>query len=425
MSLNENQQRLLNQSVINKYLMHDAPWSGSHGAWDDYLGMGLFYYSIVYMLKARVAVCLGSGGGFVPRLMRQAQRDLGIADTSRTILVDGNNPGAGWGSPVWLNTTSFFRQQFSDIELLIDLTSNAQRFFAENQLSIDYLHIDADHSFSGCLSDFQNYWRFLHEGSLVTLHDTNFRNAGVKHVVEYIRTLGDCEVIDFPEIGVGTALVRIGNKAVAPRCRSLITAASNQINITRREDAPPLAPPQTEWKYLESEAFSMRYVIAGNCVDGCSSVVEIGGARTPIDQFLKAAHDKVIVIDPFIRESRAGVLNGEKCSVEHVRARFQDVHWDIPRDADYGLVMLGLEIQGLNESEYQSLFDLVNRAKLTVIEFPLSWAPSREQFEKITNNTKTRIRLKLSLDLKDNDFGDLTNSWPPRCDRVMYVLEPR
>src|SRR6185295_8133269 len=115
-------------------------------------------------------------------------------------------------------------------------------------------------------------------------------------------------------IGVGTALVRIGNKPVVPCCRSLTTTESNQINITRREDAPPLAPPQTEWKYLESEAFSMRYVIAGNFVDACRSVVEIGGARTPIDQFLKAAHDKVIVIDPFIRESRASVLNGEKCS---------------------------------------------------------------------------------------------------------------
>jgi len=62
-----NHYQLLNKSLITDRLMHDAPWSGSHGADGDYLGMGLFYYSIVYMLKARVAVCLGSGGGFVSR----------------------------------------------------------------------------------------------------------------------------------------------------------------------------------------------------------------------------------------------------------------------------------------------------------------------------------------------------------------------
>src|SRR5256885_7435483 len=93
---------LLNKDVIGEYLMRDAPWSGSHGADQDYLGMGLLYYAIVYALKAQIAVCLGSGGGFVPRVMRQAQRDLGIGETSQTILVDGNHPAAGWGSPTWL-----------------------------------------------------------------------------------------------------------------------------------------------------------------------------------------------------------------------------------------------------------------------------------------------------------------------------------
>ncbi|HRI57993.1 MAG TPA: hypothetical protein PK170_12970, partial [Anaerolineae bacterium] len=69
---------LLSSTTITEALTREAAWAESHGADGGYLGMGLLYYTLTYLLKARVAVCLGSGGGFVPRLMRQAQRDLGL-----------------------------------------------------------------------------------------------------------------------------------------------------------------------------------------------------------------------------------------------------------------------------------------------------------------------------------------------------------
>ncbi len=422
-----NAHQLLNTSVITGYLTHDAPWSGSHGADGDYLGMGLLYYSIVYTLKAEVAVCLGSGGGFVPRMMRQAQRDLGIAESARTILVDGNNPAAGWGAPAWLDPESFFRKHFPDIELLVDLTSDAQHFFDQNNLGIDYLHIDADHSFAGCLADFETYRRFLHEGSVVTLHDTNFSGAGVKDVVEHIRTLCDNEIVDFKDIGAGTALVRIGKRPGNSRFKSMSSAnpqSDDRITVTRREDAVPLCAEGKEWKYLESQAFATRYILAAQFIGSCRSVIEIGGAKTPIDRFLMGTHDSVIVLDPFIRECETDSLNGTPCAVSHVRARFQDVDWYIPADADYGLVILGLEIQGLEPHHYETLYELINRASVTVIEFPPSWAPSREQFEMIRSNTATKARLQMAIDFEGNDFGNLENSWPPRCDRKTYVLEP-
>jgi len=420
---------LLNRSFVSDYLTREAEWEWSHGASGDYLGMGLLYYSLVYGSKAKVAVCLGSGGGFVPRLMRQAQRDLGIAETSRTILVDGNNPDAGWGTPVWLAEDSFFRTHFPDVEIVVDLTSHAaESLFASQQIMIDYLHIDADHSFAGCLDDFESYRRFLHEGSIVTLHDTNCAGAGVEHVVDHIRTLADCDVVDFHNVGEGTALVRIGKPVVGSRFKSSPGVGAENgdcITVTRRADAVPLAPEGKEWKYLESRAFTTRYVLAGYFVDSCRSVIEIGGAKTPIDLFLTSDHDNVLVLDPFIRESRSNFLRGKPCAVSHVRARFQDVDWHIAKGADYGLVMLGLEIQGLEPHEYQTLYRLVNQAKVTVIEFPPSWGPSGEQFEMIRGNTDTKLTLQIDLGLEGNDFGDLENSWPPRCDRKIYVLEPR
>jgi hypothetical protein len=417
---------LLNKDLITGVLTRDAAWEWSHAAGGDYLGIGLLYYSLVYTLKANVAVCLGSGGGFVPRLMRQAQRDLGIGDVSRTILVDANKPDVGWGSPEWLAEDSFFRSQFPDVEILVETTSDAaQNHFARHDIKIDYLHIDADHSFAGCLADFETYRRFLRPGSVVTMHDTNYRDGGVKDVLEHVRTQSNFDVVDFQEIGEGTALIRFGVEQ-SRKVDSLGTAAtnSNVIHLTRRETAVPVEPPEKDWNYLESEAFATRYVIAAHFVESCRSVIEIGGSKTPIDLFLTGQHDSVIVVDPFVREGVRAVLNHQPCAVSHVRARFQDVDWHVPDGADYGMVMMGLEIQGLEPEHYETLFQLINRSKITVVEFPPSWDPSLRQFEMIQANTNTKVTVQMKLDFEGNDFGDLTNSWPPRCERTIYVLEP-
>jgi hypothetical protein len=413
---------LLNKSLINEVLTREAAWEWSHGAAGDYLGMGLLYYSMVYALKAKVAVCLGSGGGFVPRLMRQAQRDLGIAADSRTILVDANKAEAGWGSPQWLNKDSFFRTQFSDVEIILDTTAAAAtNFFAPHDIEIDYLHIDADHSFNGCLEDFETYRHFLRAGSVVTIHDTNREDAGVKHVVEYVRALPEFEVVDFHEVGEGTALLRFEKRSVV---NTLPSKSNGAISVTSHADLRPMQPPEKDWKYLGSEAFTTRYVLAAHFVAPCRSVIEIGGSKTPIDLFLTGHHDSVVVLDPSIRESRRTELNGRACAVSHVRAQFQDVDWQLPRGADYAMVMMGLEIQGLEPQHYAKLFQLINGARVTVIEFPPSWEPSRKQFEMIRSSTNTRVTLQMELNLENNAYGDLTNSWPPRCDRKIYVLKP-
>ena len=171
---------------------------------------------------------------------------------------------------------------------------------------------------------------------------------------------------------------------------------------------------QEEWKYLESPAFVTRYVLAAHFVRPCRAVVEIGGAKTPINQFLEGDHDCILVIDPLISERHQNTWHGRPCSLTHLRARFQDVAWTIPPKADFGLVMLGLEFQGLLQEHWQTLFQLINRARTTVIEFPLSWEPSREQFQYICAHTHTEIVFHAKLDLNGNDFGDLENSWPPR-----------
>ena len=207
---------LIDPAFIASTLTADDPWCSSHGAGPDsgQLGAGILYYGLAYATKARTCVCLGSGGGFVPRLMRQAQRDLAIAG-SRTILVDGaqhvpQDRKAIWGSPSWLDASSRFRVNYPDVEIILALTENALReVFLPQHVIIDYLHIDADHHYDGVRRDWDLFHPLLAPNGVITLHDTvNYREpCGVPRLVEEIRATGTYEVINLP-IAYGTAIVK-------------------------------------------------------------------------------------------------------------------------------------------------------------------------------------------------------------------------
>jgi hypothetical protein len=162
---------LINEQLIREKLIGDDPWCKTHGAVGNDLGGGLMYYSLAYMLRAKLCVCIGSGGGFVPRMMRQAQRDLQI--DSETWLIDANRPEVGWGKPRWLPETSSFRTQFPEVKLhLMRSDDAAKTLFQDRQ--INYLHIDGDHSYEGCRDDFHAFRPLMAPNSIITIHDTSY-----------------------------------------------------------------------------------------------------------------------------------------------------------------------------------------------------------------------------------------------------------
>jgi hypothetical protein len=178
------------------------------------LAGGMLYYALTYSLRSKTCVCLGSGGGFVPRMMRQAQRDLELKD-SRTFLVDGSKfvepeKKEIWGSPCWLPEDSTFRTNYPEIELVLDLTERAfHEVFKPRQLKIDYLHIDADHHYEGAKLDWDLYSTLVPDEGVITLHDTvNYREpCGVYRLIDEIREEGKYDVVNFP-IKYGTAILR-------------------------------------------------------------------------------------------------------------------------------------------------------------------------------------------------------------------------
>jgi hypothetical protein len=205
---------LLDDGYVRQRITGGDRWCSGHGATPDgsQLGAGIIYYALAYALPATTCVCIGSGGGFVPRLMRQAQRDLGL-DGARTILIDGADAVSDerkfWGSPDWTAPDHFFRREFPDVEIMFELSSDACEQLRASATTIDYLHIDADHHYDGAKADWDNFSTLVTADGVVTMHDTanSVPPCGVPQVVAEICDLGDWQVIDLP-ISYGTAILK-------------------------------------------------------------------------------------------------------------------------------------------------------------------------------------------------------------------------
>lgn len=155
----------------------------THGATEEHLGDGLLVYSIIQMMRAKVCVCIGSGSGFIPRIMTQSRIDLynqnifqgngdyNWGDIGTTYLVDACN---GIGGPNDLdNEESFFRKNFYPRFIKSTSVDAYYNFFVKQDIQIDFLFIDGDHSYEGVKTDFELYSTLLSDQGIIAIHDTD------------------------------------------------------------------------------------------------------------------------------------------------------------------------------------------------------------------------------------------------------------
>ena len=194
--------KLLNNTLIKEYISNNhkfddngnmilepVKYRWTHGATDFHLGDGLLVYSLIMFNRAKICVCIGTGGGFIPRLMTQARKDLWEekifegknksewGDIGTTIIVDASN-GIG-GFTDWTDENSFLRQHFSP-QVILETSERAYYdYFIRQDIKIDYLHIDGDHSYEGVKKDFELYSQIISENGIITIHDTdqNYHNT--------------------------------------------------------------------------------------------------------------------------------------------------------------------------------------------------------------------------------------------------------
>ena len=155
----------------------------THGATTENMGDGLVVYSMIQHMRAKVCVCIGSGGGFIPRIMTQARIDLhkqGIfegdgdynwGDIGVTYVVDACN---GVGGPNDLeNEESFYRKHFPPRFIKSTSEDAFYDFFVRQDIKIDVLFIDGDHSYEGVKKDFDLYSKIISDNGIIILHDTD------------------------------------------------------------------------------------------------------------------------------------------------------------------------------------------------------------------------------------------------------------
>ena len=172
---------ITNEEFIKKNITNNGdepvPYRWTHGATDLHMGDGIMVYSIIQHMRAKNCVCIGSGGGYIPRIMTQARIDLhkqnifegngdyNWGDIGVTYIVDACN---GIGGPNDLDDEeSFYRKNFYPRFIKSTSVDAYYDFFVRQDIKIDVLFIDGDHTYEGVKSDIQAWWPKVKVGGVL------------------------------------------------------------------------------------------------------------------------------------------------------------------------------------------------------------------------------------------------------------------
>lgn len=178
---------ITNQEYIENNITTDngikLPFLWSHGATTKHMGDGIIVYSLIQHMRYKSCVCIGSGGGYIPRIMTQARIDLYKQDIfegdndynwgniGTTYIVDPCN-GIGGQSTID-NMESFYQKTFHPRFIKETSERAYYDFFIREDIKIDLLFIDGDHSYEGVKKDFELYSKLLNPNGLILIHDTD------------------------------------------------------------------------------------------------------------------------------------------------------------------------------------------------------------------------------------------------------------
>jgi len=178
---------ITNQGYIEENITTDGGnklnFLWTHGATIKHMGDGIIVYSLIQHMRYKNCVCIGTGGGYIPRIMTQSRVDLfeqGIFEGNRsanwgdigaTYVVDPCN-GVGGQSNID-DENSFYRTHFYPRFIKETSEKAYYDFFVRENISIDLLFIDGDHSYEGVKKDFELYSKLVSEHGMILIHDTD------------------------------------------------------------------------------------------------------------------------------------------------------------------------------------------------------------------------------------------------------------
>lgn len=178
---------IVDQNYIENNITTDngkkLPYLWTHGATKEHMGDGLLVYSLIQHMRYKNCVCIGSGAGYIPRIMTQARIDLhkqnifegdptyNWGDIGSTYVVDPCN-GIG-GETNISDVDGFYRTHFYPRFIKETSEEAYYNFFIKEDIKVDILFIDGDHSYEGVKKDFELYSKILNPNGLIIIHDTD------------------------------------------------------------------------------------------------------------------------------------------------------------------------------------------------------------------------------------------------------------
>jgi hypothetical protein len=156
------------------------------------------------------------------------------------------------------------------------------------------------------------------------------------------------------------------------------------------------------WSYLVHPALQTRYAVAAALLRGEDVIVEVGGYKTPISQFLTHAPREVVVIDPLLDRDGEETQSGTR--VRYHRSDFNTLDLSaFPADT-YSVVFLGMDMHNPEASELDNVTTFARflgftaRARSAVIEYPVGWSRAARQFEVLLSVLHPRVEFDCLMD---------------------------
>jgi len=165
-----------------------------------------------------------------------------------------------------------------------------------------------------------------------------------------------------------------------------------------------------EWNYLNTEPFRVRYAVAAYWLRDCRTILEVGGYRTPISHFIRP-DQYAVVLDP-------EVVPEAPANAEHLAIYYQD--WRGHLDAGYGLVLMGLDLQGPDQ-----LDALIRPAGLVVLECAVTYLRSLLRAERIVDEHQRPVLADWTITIGGRELDAVQyprDGWPVKPERRMLLL---
>ena len=179
------------------------------------------------------------------------------------------------------------------------------------------------------------------------------------------------------------------------------------------------------WSYLKNSALKTRYAITAWLLRKSKRIIEIGGYKTPITEFVHGKNTYVEVIDPKI-SSKKPKSGSQKTRLIYHKCDFSD--WNNKTAKPFDLVFLGLDLHSTEKTEFENITTFCKfihfcaAAKSVVIEFPIEFARAKRQVETILAILQPKILFDCTIDFSSTPLETFDLQKEQRSRRLIRRL---